>query len=260
MDDLHKIYPITYFQNVIDEHTNENIYQYLSQFNYINLGYVASAADARKAVRPQDRKKGLYITYYIEDDTITEYFNGNKTQCADDETWADDSLWLPANHEATIRAMLKVDDEDITSVNNILYFADKEYTPLTHSGKGRVYLRKNIVNEVNVLTQDMLNKDNTVYVVQYSYDLQNEELNMPANSCLFLYGGEVTNGTIKGNNGEIIGTGVVNVRLKGNWKHYGTVNTRPANPIVGDCYFDATINRPIWWTGMIWIDANGNKV
>lgn len=46
----------------------------------------------------------------------------------------------------------------------------------------------------------------------------------------------------------------------------------PANPIMSGAtrptladnrcfqYFDTTLNKPIWWTGTKWVDANGTEV
>lgn len=51
-------------------------------------------------------------------------------------------------HEA-----VPVDEEDITEQNGILQLANKTYDKQSFSGLGRVYLRKNIVGDKNVLTQ-----------------------------------------------------------------------------------------------------------
>lgn len=66
---------------------------------------------------------------------------------------------------------LNADEEDITNERNVLQFKDKTYDASAFSGLGRVYLRKNIVNGANVLTQSMINKSNTIYHIQYDYSL-----------------------------------------------------------------------------------------
>lgn len=90
------------------------------------------------------------------------------------------------------------DEEDLTSVNvegtDVLKFKDKEYNPLTYSGLGRKYLRKNIVNGVNILTQSMINQANTIYVIKYDYVL-GEDITIPKNCVL-----EFTDGSIGGTN------------------------------------------------------------
>ena len=51
------------------------------------------------------------------------------------------------------------DEEDLTVVDNLLKFADKDYNTNDYSGKARKYLRKNMISGVNTsLTQDMINE------------------------------------------------------------------------------------------------------
>lgn len=35
---------------------------------------------------------------------------------------------------------------------------------------------------------------------------------------------------------------------------------RPTNIEKGFCFFDTNLNKPIWWTGTKWVDANGTDV
>lgn len=101
------------------------------------------------------------------------------------------------------------DEEDLTSVNvegtDVLKFKDKVYNPLVYSGLGRKILRKNMVNGVNVLTQDMFYKGeigsmapntNNIFVIQYDYDLNNSTIEIPENCVLQFDGGSLRNGTI----------------------------------------------------------------
>ena len=71
------------------------------------------------------------------------------------------------------------DEEDLTSENqggtDVLKFKDKSYAPLLNSGLGRIFLRKNILNGKNVLTQDMINNANTIYHIQYDYDINKDD-------------------------------------------------------------------------------------
>ena len=39
-----------------------------------------------------------------------------------------------------------------------------------------------------------------------------------------------------------------------------TTSNRPQNPIIGQCYFDTTLNKPVWFNGSVWVDALGNPV
>ena len=88
------------------------------------------------------------------------------------------------------------DDEDITVKDGKLKFKDKVYDPNNYSGMGRTILRKNTVDGVNVLTQEMMSEPNVIYVIQYDYDLRGETIVVPDNSILWYLGGSLNNGHI----------------------------------------------------------------
>ncbi len=91
------------------------------------------------------------------------------------------------------------DEEDITVTDNqTLKLKDKEYAPKDYSGMGRVYLRKHYVNGVNTLTQHMMRKPNTIYIIQYDYCLAGQTIEVPENCVLDFQGGSLRNGTLKG--------------------------------------------------------------
>lgn len=111
------------------------------------------------------------------------------------------------------------DEEDITvSENQTLKLKDKEYAPKDYSGMGRVYLRKHYVNGVNTLTQHMMRKPNTIYIIQYDYCLAGQTIEVPENCVLDFQGGSLRNGTIRFNNTILIANTEVfnNITLKGN--------------------------------------------
>lgn len=96
---------------------------------------------------------------------------------------------------------------------------DKAYNPLTYSGLGKKTLLKNIVSNVNTLTQAMMpvatvegQEDpgrNTIYVIQYDYDLGGQTIKIPSGSILLFEGGSLSNGTIDiGNNVNILSADV----------------------------------------------------
>lgn len=74
------------------------------------------------------------------------------------------------------------DDEDIESVGQdlkVLKFADRAYNLETHIGMGYKILRRNIIDGKNILTQEMFNRTNTVYVIQYDFNLDGKTINLP---------------------------------------------------------------------------------
>lgn len=61
-----------------------------------------------------------------------------------------------------------------------------------------VYLTPKILKGKNTLTQDMLSRPNTHYIIQHDYDLNDSEIIIPENCLLDFQGGSFINGIIKG--------------------------------------------------------------
>lgn len=101
-----------------------------------------------------------------------------------------------------------------------MYLADKNYDTDVYSGLGRVYLRKNIQKvqnpstgswyTTNLLTQSMVSKENTIYIIQYNYSLNYQTITIPEGCVLQFEGGSISNGTLSGNN-TIISSQVYNI-------------------------------------------------
>lgn len=101
------------------------------------------------------------------------------------------------------------DDEDLESVDDgtgtkVIKLRNKAYSADNFSGLGRVYLRKNMVEEKNVLTQEMINQPNTIYHIQYDYDLNGAEITVLENCVLKFEGGSLSNGILNINNQAIL--------------------------------------------------------
>lgn len=119
-----------------------------------------------------------HISYCKETDKHYK-FNSNNQSDPTTGKWVEQHEAVPA------------DEEDITEQNGTLQLANKTYDKQSFSGLGRVYLRKNIVGNKNVLTQAMINKANTIYVIQYDYDLKEASINIPENCVLQFDGGSL---------------------------------------------------------------------
>lgn len=212
-----------------------------------------------------------HISYCKETDKHYK-FNSNNQSDPTTGKWVEQHEAVPA------------DEEDITEQNGTLQLANKTYDKQSFSGLGRVYLRKNIVGDKNVLTQAMINKANTIYVIQYDYDLNNESIYIPEGCILDFEGGSLNGGVIYSTKTDYSNypdgviaphkqtlflcyydeqTGTIR-RYDGNrWdtKLAGTSDKRPTeNLIVGTCYFDITLNKPIYYNGSKWVDATGATV
>lgn len=83
-----------------------------------------------------------------------------------------------------------------------------------------VILKPNIINGVNVLSQDLFAYDNTKYIIKYTYDLLGEEIVIPENCVVEFDGGSVNNGTLVGQNtGLILLWGNNTATFTGSWKN-----------------------------------------
>lgn len=103
----------------------------------------------------------------------------------------------------------QADDEDLKKETTqggteVMKFADKAYTPGQFSGLARKYLRKNVSGDLNALVQNDVDEPNTIYHIQYDYDLQGQTISFPENSILKFEGGSFNNGTFKSSKGIII--------------------------------------------------------
>lgn len=188
-----------------------------------------------------------HISYCKETDKHYK-FNSNNQSDPTTGKWVEQHEAVPA------------DEEDITEQNGTLQLANKTYDKQSFSGLGRVYLRKNIVGDKNVLTQAMINKANTIYVIQYDYDLKEASINIPENCVLQFDGGSLSNGTIHGSLTKISNDSNGNPAYA---EKTGTQYQRPANVKMGFYYFDTSLNKPIWKnsdTENVWIDATGATV
>lgn len=95
------------------------------------------------------------------------------------------------------------DGESTAKELEIHSISDSFYDTSTFSGLGKKTLLKNIqtIDETkkNVLTQAMLGTTNTLYRIQYDYDLNGQTITIPAGCVLDFDGGSLTNGEVVGN-------------------------------------------------------------
>ena len=140
------------------------------------------------------------------------------------------------------------DEEDLTQVmqgdQNVLKFKDKIFNPEECSGMGKVFLRKNLISDVNncgrkinVLTQDMFEDEhglpliNTMFIIQYDYNLDKGFITIPENSVLVFAGGSLSNGTVMLNNTLILPAALdiehfMSVNIRGTYREGSLVYLR----------------------------------
>lgn len=190
-----------------------------------------SLTQAIQLIPYKSRKIGQVITFLDEDGEWKLFqFQGERVN-----QWNNATLW--ADLIKRIQGTSIIDSEDITAtVGNLnqpsLTFADKNYNTTDYSGLGRVYLRKNIQTVVNpntgttystnLLTQQMLNKENTIYVLQYDYSLNYQTISIPEGCTLDFQGGSFANGIIIGNDTILwspsIDSNLTNIQRQGTFR------------------------------------------
>ena len=99
---------------------------------------------------------------------------------------------------------------------------DKIEETKSSTGMEHINIKKNIINGKNVLTQNMVMKSNTIYIIQYDYDLNGAKIIIPEGCVLDFQGGSLSNGNIVGTNSQI-NAGLTqifsfNITLSGSWR------------------------------------------
>lgn len=178
-----------------------------------DLGHI-SLLEAIKAIPYRSRKAGQVITFLNGDGDWKIYqFRGER-----ENQWNILTLWVDILQDIIDKGNILPDEEDLIAVKEgdktVVKFKDKAYNPNNFSGKGRVYLRKNIVtvedpetdntHSINLLTQRMIGKENTIYIIQYDYNLNGQTITIPEGCTFNFQGGSISNGTINGLNTKII--------------------------------------------------------
>lgn len=123
----------------------------------------------------------------------------------------DDNLKaMIGTHSAVVN---HADGEDLTVRKQVLKFADRHKPTTANVTRGYIIIRRkykkvireNAEIEINILTQDMMTEDSTIYVINYEFDLNGETIEVPNNSVLLFNGGKLINGTVNLNGAQLIG-------------------------------------------------------
>ena len=201
--------------------------------------------EAVSLVPVKQRKLGLTITYHNEYGNWLIYqFKGDSLN-----QWDSLNYWNNIIQQAIEEFVLYPDEEDITGVRDgnrtFLKFKNREYNPEEFSGMGMIILRKNLVGTAacsiddedhlnNILTQDMINQENTVYIVQYDFDLDGKVISIPKGCALWFQGGSINNGTMYLQETAILGA--FEFADMGTAKLFGKFNTGQIMTFSNDSY------------------------
>lgn len=217
-----------------------------------------SLEDAVALVPPEKRKLGLAITYRtIKGNWVIMQFTGTSVN-----QWSMLSNWQNIV-EANLEELHNVyaDEEDITADvidgKSYLKLKDRHHNTDNFVDKGLIILRRNYTGTnacsvddedhiINILTQDMIGEASTIYVVQYNFDLQGENLSLPKDCVLLFKGGSINNGSLTLNNTSVLGA--AEYSEMGNAIFLGSFNT-------GQVMTFAENERQLlkWYDGRNWV-------
>lgn len=236
----------------------------ISPADFINVSeegnaYGITLYEAIQIVPYNNRKRGLVITFQSFDEKWYIYqFRGTLNQWDIIDQWYDLFDWqnYVVNSVIPDEEDLTVDHKDENN-NAIIKFANKIYEPNNSSGLGRIILRKNLVAiddpksnalrpNINYLYQDMIRCPNTIYIVQYDYDLNGDTIKIPDNSILFFEGGSIGNGTINLNECQVYPQGGLEENYFHHIKFIGNYH-------VGQSFFEEKTKKVKWWDGEKWV-------
>lgn len=214
--------------------------------DFFILNKVHKLSEAIDSVPVECRKPGVIVTFR-DCQRVWRVFQFRGTLV---NQWCCEEYW-----KDILKGAIQADEEDLTVVsfdgNNVLKFKDKEYNSEISSGKGRVILRKTLQDyqegctchaepSDNVINGTAFNKENTIYIIQYDFDLGGNEINIPRGCVLYFAGGSLNNGKIILNRTPIVGAMPLNeigtATLDGTY-HIGQLNVEDNNLK----YFNGTV-------------------
>ena len=158
------------FNSEVDTIPTWKLYQYndVSPSNWTNIDYWLPMDYTNKYAGWFDNEEALYDSVPFPKVGMYAYVGNSATSAIIYRCYVD-RTWQATEDKAFGGVVNLADEEDITSKQNKLKFKDKEYNPAQFSGLGKLYLRKNIIDGKNVLTQTMMQATNTIYIIQYDF-------------------------------------------------------------------------------------------
>lgn len=286
---MKEVNPIVSIEDIYSKLSDTPLEALISLYNHVKCEWKGSIADTRRTVPLLLRRSGLFITYNNGTKYVTEFFSAGTDQITT-EGWVKDSNWTPVPDEDYIAAGVvpgvgsigyeqlndnlkelfntKVnvtnfpDEEDIYSKDNLLKFKDREVNDSNFQSKGYIILRKNLTKVngkvKNILTQDMINKDNTIYEIRYDFEAI-DNIQFKPNSIVLFNGGRFNSDRVTCNHYY----GVINNRfVMTGLNTKGNTNSRPVLSAddEGYEYYDTTLKKKILWNGTAWVNVDGTQL
>ena len=143
------------------------------------------------------------------DGTLSFTINGKETQVAVSATTDNTTALVAQKVAVALQDLMTEYDVSIdVSLITLTRKSGGSVTPSVFSASttGVVCTVTDSTNRklINILTPAMINQSNTIYEIRYDFDLNGATINIPDNCILKFKGGIISNGTINGNNANIV--------------------------------------------------------
>lgn len=286
---MKEVSPLVTIEDIYSKLSDTPLEALVSLYNHVKCEWKGSVADTRRTVPLLLRRSGLFITYNNGTKYITEFFSAGTDQITT-EGWVKDSNWtsvpdkdyiatgvvpgvgsigyeqLNNNLKELFNTKVNVtnfpDEEDIYSKDNLLKFKDRKVDDSNFQSKGYIILRKNLTKAngkvKNILTQDMINQDNTIYEIRYDFEAI-DNIQFKPNSIVLFNGGSFNSDRVTCNHYY----GVINNRfVMTGLNTKGNTNSRPVLSAddEGYEYYDTILKKKILWNGTAWVNVDGTQL
>ena len=191
----------------------------------------------------------------IIDSNFSYLENKQNTKFDQQDTYIDGKLseYEQQIKDLTEQSFVKVDEEDLTVEDGTAKFNDREYIADSNNGKGYKILRKRLYQGKYLLIQEDFDKTNTIYVIRYSFTLNEAIINLPDNCVLQFDGGCISDGTLNLN-------GAMVEPNNRDMSEYFADNLTVTVFKAGQTFYDKEIENLKTWDGEDWTNVDGTLV
>lgn len=212
--------------------------------NFSGKGYKILRKNIQRLNLPTVTITVSYTPSYSGDITIT--INGKATTVSLDVATDTTTTIIATKIGTALKASLDDYDVSVSSSTIVLTRNNSQSATPSSIDVGNTTAGISVKDSItkgerrNILTQDMINKPNTIYEIRYNYDLINSTITLLENCVLKFNGGFLSNGEIVGDNTLIYAKEVrcfsLDCTLTGTWSNLSAYSIWFS--ILNDCVLD----------------------
>lgn len=88
-----EVYPNTLLSSILDKESGKSLKDIINAYNHLYVPFVNNIYETLTAIPVCIRRKGLWVTWGIEDEINTYQFNLSTAEAADDSVWGNIESW-----------------------------------------------------------------------------------------------------------------------------------------------------------------------